>query len=132
MKNSKNEKTQNLSEILNQATDSYNCNLKEKNMFLCFQTLDKKIFFKKRQYQKCVAMEKEFQHCLIYANENSLFKRNEYKTEFIRIDSQNKHQQIKLENKIDAFNYVEGNKSEADMIDKTNSGSGARKKIVEL
>lgn len=121
----------NLNDVLDQATDSYNCNLKEKNVAKCFEELDKKYFFKKRKYHKCLEIQKEFQHCLIYSNEINLNKRTVFKAELNRYEIYDRVQEAKLENKLDAFAFSQGQITEEDLLAKKDNPN-ARKKIVEL
>jgi hypothetical protein len=121
----------NLNKLLDEATDSYNCNMKEKNVFKCFEELDKKILFKKRKYQKCLELQKEFQHCLIYSNEINIHKRQAFKGEINQLEILNKNQEWKLQNKMEAYQFTEGKKTEEEILNKPDNPN-ARKKIVEL
>jgi hypothetical protein len=124
-------KQKDLNQLLDEATDSYNCNMKEKTVFKCFEELDKKIFFKKRKYQKCLELQKEFQHCLIYSNENNIYKRQAFKGEINKLEIHNRNQERKLQNKLEAYQFTEGTKSEQEILNKPDNPN-ARNKIVEL
>ena len=124
-------KQKDLNQLLDEATDSYNCNMKEKTVFKCFEELDKKIFFKKRKYQKCLELQKEFHHCLIYSNENNIHKRQAFKREINKLEIHNRSQEWKLQNKLEAYQFTEGTKSEQEILNKPDNPN-ARNKIVEL
>jgi hypothetical protein len=124
-------KQKDLNQLLDEATDSYNCNMKEKTVFKCFEELDKKIFFKKRKYKQCLELQKEFQHCLIYSNEINIHKREAFKGEVNKLEIHNKNQEWKLQNKLDAYQFTEGTKSEQDILNKPDNPN-ARNKIIEL
>lgn len=128
---SKNDKIPPLEVLISLDTDSYNCNLKEKAMAKCFYELDQKRFFKKRKFKQCLRLEKEFQHCLVYSNQMSLNKRDNYKSEVNNIEIYNKYKDIRSDNKKDAFDFVQGKKTEDDIINKSNANT-TRKKIIEL
>lgn len=127
---SANKNSPSLEELLDNYSDSYNCNLKEKALVKCFNELDKTRFFKKRKYNKCLQLEKEFNHCLIYANQNSLNKRTFYQVQNTMEEIYDRNSQIKLENKIDAYAFVTGQKTEEEILSKQNQN--VRKKIIEL
>lgn len=124
-------KQKDLNQLLDEATDSFNCNMKEKTVFKCFEELDKKIFFKKRKYHKCLELQKEFQHCLIYSNENNIHKRQAFKGEINKLEIHNRNQERKLQNKLEAYQFTEGTKSEQEILNKPDNPN-ARNKIIEL
>ena len=121
----------NLNELMDKAMDCLNCNQKEKELAKCFQELDSKIFFKKRKYNQCLALQKEFQYCLVYSNEKSLNKRENFRGEINRLEIEQKYQKLRNENKKDAIDFMEGKLSEADILNKPENPE-ARKKIIEL
>ena len=65
----KNQTNQDFNNLVDKYIDHYNCNQIETALYNCYVELDKKIFFKKRKYKKCLNIQKDFQHCLIYSNE---------------------------------------------------------------
>ena len=113
------------------ATDSVNCNLKEKKIYECFKELDKVYFFKKRKYNKCLNLQKEFQNCLLYSNQISLNKRQNYKSEINSIEIEEKYKNLKNENMQDAINFIEGKLTEEEILKKPENPK-IRKKIIEL
>jgi hypothetical protein len=121
----------NLNELLDKALDSVDCNQKEKDVTKCFQDLDSRIFFKRRKYNKCLTLQKEFEHCLVYANQNSLNKRENFRGEINRLELDIKYEAVRKENKKDAINFVQGKLSEEDLLNKPENPE-ARKKIIEL
>jgi hypothetical protein len=121
----------NLNELLDKALDSVDCNQKEKDVTKCFQDLDSRIFFKRRKYSQCLTLQKQFQHCLVYANQNSLNKRENFRGEINRLELDIKYEAIRSENKKDAINFMQGNLREEDLLNKPENPQ-ARKKIIEL
>jgi hypothetical protein len=116
--------------LVNKYVDHYNCNQIESSLYNCYVELDKKIFFKKRKYKKCLEMQKEFQHCLIFSNESKMTKREPYYLYDKHDEIKENYDKSKLENKKDAFDYVSGKKTEEDMLNK--EVINKRKNLIEL
>jgi hypothetical protein len=115
--------------VIDQYLDNNNCNIKEKELYKCFKELDNKIFFRKRKYRKCMQIENDFRHCLVYSNENKITKREPYRFENSAIEIHQKYKEQKIKNKKDAYDFVSGNKTESEIINK-NTKSG--KNVIEL
>jgi len=117
-------------DAMNSYTDSYNCNLKEKLLIRCFNEYDNQYFFKKRKFKKCLELEKEFQHCLVFSNEMSLNKRINYESERNAAEIFNINKELIVENKMNAMDYISGKKSQEEVLNR--SENYKRKKVVEL
>ena len=116
--------------LVNKYVDHYNCNQIESSLYNCYVELDKIIFFRKRKYQKCLKMQKEFQHCLVFSNENKSTKREPYYFHDTNNEIKDNYDKSKLENKKDAFDFVSGKKTEEDMLNK--EVINKRKNLIEL
>ncbi len=116
--------------LVDRYVDHYNCNQIESSLYSCFNELDKKFFFKRRKYNQCLKIQKEFQHCLIYSNENKFVKREPYYTINSKNEIYEKYSEAKLENKKDAYDFVSGKKTEEDILNKENKN--AKKNLIEL
>jgi hypothetical protein len=126
----KNQTNQDFNNLVDKYIDHYNCNQIETALYNCYVELDKKIFFKKRKYKKCLNIQKDFQHCLIYSNEYKIQKREPYYAKSGNDDNYEKYTKAKIENKKDAFDYVSGKKTEKDILNKENPN--VRKNLIEL
>jgi hypothetical protein len=119
----------NINQVYDSFTDSLNCNLKEREVIKCFNELDKKIFFKTKKYKKCIELDEQYKHCLVYANQNKIYKRETYRTENVKIDIYLKYLQSHTEKRKDTLDYLSGKISEDDL---KNKKSNSPIKLIEL
>jgi hypothetical protein len=120
----------NLNKVIDSISDSINCNLKEQEVLKCYNQLDSAWFFKKKKYKKCQQLDELFKHCLVYANENKLYKREVYRTANVHIDMYNKAIEANTTNKRNSMDYLSGKMNEEEYFKKENPN--ATKKLVEL
>ncbi len=119
----------NINQVSDSFTDSVNCNLKEREVIKCFNELDNKIFFKTKKYKKCLELDELYKHCLVYANQNKIYKREAYRTENVKIDIYNKYLQETTSNRKNTLDYLTGKISEDELKNKKSETST---KLIEL
>jgi hypothetical protein len=117
-------------QVLDNLSDPINCNLKEQEVYKCYTDLDNKWFFKKRKYRHCLELDEIFKHCLVYANQNKMYKREIYRTENVQIDLYNKAVEANIINKRNSMDYLSGKITEDEYLEKENPN--ARQKLIEL
>jgi hypothetical protein len=120
-------------EIVDIYSNSFNCNLKEKQLIKCFSDFDKKWFFRAKKFKECNNLDLEFKNCLIYSNNNKFYKREAYNPANNKIEIYQAERQALLENKQNAYDYLTGKKTEEELLKATdNERSKKNKKIIEL
>jgi hypothetical protein len=120
----------NFSKVRDSLSDPINCNLKEKDVLKCYNELDHKWLFKSRKYRKCLEFDEIYKHCLVFTNQNKLYKREEYRAENVQIDMYNKAIEANIINKRNSIDYLNGKMSEEEYLTKENPA--AKKKLIEL
>ena len=69
----------------------------------CYNELDKKILFKKKKLKRCQALDEIYKHCLVYSNQNKLYKREEYKLEDKHAELKQKYLNEKIESNYSSY-----------------------------
>ena len=118
----------NIKQVYDSFSDSLNCNMKEMEVIKCYNELDKKIFFKKKKNKKCQELDEIFKHCLVYSNQNKLYKREEYRPEDKEAEILQKHLEAKIESKKNSLDYLSGKITEDDLKNKQSKNT----KLIEL